>query len=973
MNTHPFASCIQIVSLSVCCSLAANQTLAQRSPETAIPAGGNSAMTGARRPAASAESMFSKVPLSFEENRGQAKAPVRFQSRGSGFSLSLMPTETVFTLRQPDGRAPGSLAGQPGAGHVGGKAARLRMRLQGAKPEAIRGEKLLPGRSNYLIGLDPTTWHTNVPNYQKVRYSSVYPGIDLVYYGDQRRLEYDFIVQPKANPACIGIQFDGSKRLTIDRHGDLVVGLASGSVRWHKPVLYQLINGARKPVHGEYALKGRDQIAFAIGRYDHDRPLVIDPVFAYSTYFGGSAADSAAAIAIDHDGSAYVCGTTSSDDLIGAAGPPGAPPTGFVAKLDPTGTHIAYSTYLGAVFGQSMAVDSTGRAYIAGFTTGNQFPSVRGAQAQSGGGLSDGFMLEINPTGTGLVYATYLGGSADDEALGVALGPDGTTYVTGYTASTNFPTANPLQAANHGGNDIFIARIDTRLSGAASLLYSTYLGGTLSDAAGGIAVDSAGRIYVTGATNSTDFPLAQPFQATKRGSGVNAFLVCLAPNGSSISYSTYLGGSTADSFARKVAVDGMRNAYIVGQTKATDFPTRKAVQPAPGGDWDAFVAEINCAAAGDASLVYSTYMGGGTPDFGNDIAVDVWGNAVAAGDTGSDIFVVKINHLGGRILYGAAFGGSGSESLGAIALDPLGYVFAAGATSSADFPVTGGVVQNHLANPAGFNDAFIFRLPTVTRFDINNDTMPDLLFQNSSTGQLEFWQMSADRVVNSGFLNPSLPGVNWKVVGSADLDGDGNTDLLLQDSGSGDLIYWQMNGVNQLGVQFITPRNPGTNWNVVGVADINRDGYADIVFQNSVTFDIFVWYMRGPTMIGGGFINPRNPGAGWNVVAVGDLNNDGQADLLFQNSNTNQVYVWFLHSDTKVSEGFLNPPDPGAGWSVAGLVDLLGKGRPQIVFQNANTGALAYWVTNGLNLLSFDTLKPNSASPGLPWKLAGAR
>jgi hypothetical protein len=769
------------------------------------------------------------------------------------------------------------------------------------------------------------------------------------------------------------MKLEGAKHLSIDKRGDLVIDLAGGSARWRKPVVYQEIGGVRKPVRGEYALKGRDQIAFAVGRYDRNRPLVIDPVFAYSTYYGGSAADSAAAIAIDHDGNAYITGITSSDDLPGTSGPPGSTTTGFLMKLDPTGTRLVYATYLGVVFGQSIAVDSAGRAYIVGFVTVNSFPVVKGAQGQYGGGQSDGFLMEVNAAGNGLVYSTYLGGAGSDEALGVALGPDGTTYVTGFTGSTNFPTASPLQAANHGGNDVFISRIDTSKSGTASLIYSTYLGGTLSDAASGIAVDSAGRIYVAGGTNSTDFPIASAFQSTKKGTGDNAFLVCLAPNGSAISYSTYLGGATADTFAKKVAVDGSRNAYIVGQTGATDLPIRHPVQSTLGGNLDAFVAGINCAATGDSSLIYSTYIGGSGNDVGTDIAVDVWGNAVVTGDTAGQIFVAKINQAGGSLLFGAAFGGSGAERVGAIALDPLGYAFVTGATNSVDFPVTPGVVQSRLGNPAGFNDAFISRLPTVTRFDINKDTMPDLLFQNSSTGQLVYWQMVGDRFSQFGFINPSLPGANWKVVGSADLNGDGSTDLILQDANTGDLIYWLLNGASQTDVQFISPRNPGANWNVVGVADINRDGYPDIIFQNSATFDIFVWYMKGATQIGGAFINPKNPGAGWKVAAVGDLNNDGQADLLFQNANSGDMYVWFMHGDTIASQGFLNPANPGAGWNVAGLVDLLGLGRPQIMFQNSSTAGLAYWAMNGLNLVFNDVLKPNNPNPGLPWVLVGAR
>ena len=429
---------------------------------------------------------------------------------------------------------------------------------------------------------------------------------------------------------------------------------------------------------------------------------------------------------------------------------------------------------------------------------------------------------------------------------------------------------------------------------------------------------------------STNLPTLRAYQPALRGQSRNAFLTSLSPDGSHLLYSTYLGGSGSPDFAFGVAVNDLKNAYITGQTAADDFPVRTAIQFQRGGDLDAFVAEIDCNAGGDVSLVYSTYLGGNNRDVGRGIAVDVWGNAYVTGETTDfggatgilqHVFVAKINQGGGNLLFGASFGGANGDYGAAIAVDPLGYVVVAGATASPEFPITQDAVQTQLASARGTSDAFIFRMPAFAKLDLNGDSAkPDLLFQNRLTGELRFWLMEENQQLDDGFLNPSLPGANWKVVGSADLDGDGNADLVLQDSSTGDLIYWLMSGVNQLDVQYFSPRNPGTNWNVVGVADINRDGFADIVFQNSVSGDIYVWYMRGAVQIGGAYINPKNPGTGWRVVAVGDLNGDGQADLVFQHSTSGNVYVWYMHSDRKIAEGFLAPANPGAGWNVAGLV-----------------------------------------------------
>jgi len=263
------------------------------------------------------------------------------------------------------------------------------------------------------------------------------------------------------------------------------------------------------------------------------------------------------------------------------------------------------------------------------------------------------------------------------------------------------------------------------------------------------------------------------------------------------------------------------------------------------------------------------------------------------------------------------------------------------------------------------------------KLDFNLDTKPDLLFQSIGTSDLVYWLMDGDRLLNYGYVNPSRPGTNWVVVASADFNGDHKADLVLQDTGTGDLIYWLLNGPNQIGVQYFSPRNPGQYWNVVGAADMNGDGFPDLVFQNSLTGDIYVWYMQGATLISGAYINPSNPGPGWTVAAVGDLNGDGFADIVVQkklltpDNSSGTVYVWYMQNDTQIGGGFLAPANPGPAWNVAGLVDLLGQGRPQILFQNAGTGDLAYWVMDGLNLVRYDVPKPNN--PGAHWRLVGAK
>jgi hypothetical protein len=882
-------------------------------------------------------------------------------AHGDGYSLAISPGAAEFALLSPARRGAAPRHAVPPVG--------LRMELvNGAADAVVSGQSLLPGRMNYLGGPDPSSWRTGIPTYARVQCAGVYPGIDLLYYGSQRKLEYDFVVSPGADPSKIALRFAGSRRVTLDRSGDLDIAVKGGSVRWHKPVAYQVVAGKRRLVAGQFQLKRAGVVGFEVARYDRRQPLVIDPVLGYSTYLGGTGTDTADAIALDTDGNAYVTGLTTSNDFPGAVNPPGAT-GGFVAKIDPTGSHLVYSTYIGSAVGQGIAVDIANQAYVVGYIESAGLSVINGAQSTFGG-QTDGFLMKLNDAGTGIAYSTYLGGSAIDVARAVAIGPDGTIFITGPTGSTNFPTVSPYQAAGAGLTDSFVARIDTTKSGAASLLYSTYLGGTGGDFANAIAVDSSGRFFVAGSTNSSDFPTKNAFQPAISG-GEDAFLTVFAANGTLL-YSTYFGGSSVER-AMGLAVDNSLHAYISGVTFSLDLPLRGVAHNPYMGNGDVFVAEINCGVAGNAGLVYSCYLGNPGSDASNGLALDVWGNAYITGVAALPTpkpFVVRIGP-GGTFQFQAVIGGSTDDEGAAIAVDPLGNAFVAGTANSTDFPTTPGAVQTSGHVTGSSSDGFVYRIPTFTKLDLNGDTIPDLLFQNTGTTQLVYWQMRGPQLTAFHLLNPSTPGANWNLAATADINGDNSTDLLLQNSTTGDLVYWLMNGPNAVGTGFMTPRNPGANWNLVGAADFDRDGYTDLLFQNSVSGDLFIWYMRAATQIGGGYVTPRNPGAGWRVAAVGDLNGDGQADIVFQNRNSGDVYVWYLHRGIQIGGGYLNPRNPGSGWDVAGLADINGDGKLEILFQNRSSGLLAYWTLSGLNLTGIGLPSPNN--PGsAAWKLVGS-
>jgi hypothetical protein len=697
---------------------------------------------------------LTKLPLAFEKNRGQTGSKVKFLARGQGYTLFLTSGEAVLALHK-----------------ASAKSGVLRMKLLGANPASnVSGVDELPGKTNYFIGNDAKRWHTNVPMYAKVKYKSVYSGIDLVYYGNQRQLEYDFVVAPGADPRCIQLGVRGARKISRREDGDLVLAMAEGEIRWHKPVVYQGNDGARQEVAARYAIKGKNRVAFEVADYDSRRPLFIDPL-VYSTYLGGSGGDDGWAIAVDSSGGAYVAGSTASinfptmNPLQPNEADGGVDSDAFVAKFNATGSALVYSTYLGgnaADYGNGIAVDSSGNAYVTGYTQSTNFPTVNPLQPTIGGGQGiDAFVAKLNSTGSALVYSTYLGGSGEDIGNGIAVDSSGNAYVTGGTSSSDFPTMNPLQPANGGAPDAFVTEINTT---GSALVYSTYLGGSSGDGGFGIAVDGSGNAYVTGGTSSTDFPTMNPLQPANGGGLSDAFVAKLNPMGSALVYSTYLGGSGWD-WGNGIAADSSGNAYVTGFTYSTDFPTMNPLQAANGGrgDSDAFVAKLN---ATGSALVYSTYLGGSSSEEGNGIAADTLGNAYVTGYTsstdfptmnplqpanggGEDAFVAKLNATGSALVYSTYLGGSGSDWGLGIAVDSSGNAYVTGYTESANFPTVNPLQPAY----GGGGDAFVAEIasgPALAPLSLN--------FGNQTVGIASAPQVST--LTNTSNANLTITSVN---------------------------------------------------------------------------------------------------------------------------------------------------------------------------------------------------------------------
>ncbi len=591
------------------------------------------------------------------------------------------------------------------------------MRMRAANPaRSPKLEALLPSVTNYYLGSDPAKWRPNVPNYARVRFEEVYPGIDVVYYGTEGKLEFDFIVRPGADPSQIRLSFSGADSMRLNPAGDLVLSAGGRQLIQRKPVIYQEHNGARVQVAGDYRLfANTGEVQLALARFDPSRPLIIDPVVVWATYFGGTAGDFGRGIAVDSAGSVYVTGYTSG--TIPIVNPPilnSKPGSNdvFVSKYSSSGT-LLYSTYLGGTgsdTGQSIAVLPTGEAWLTGAASAG-FPLLGAAQATIGSNFTDAFVARLSLSG-GLVFSTYLGGAGADVGYNIAVDPAGFSYVLGETLGPSFPTVTPHQATfGGGGQDLFVAKYTP--TGAVS--FATFLGGSGSESPGGIGVDAAGFIYVAGSADGP-FPTLNAAQSV-RGGKSDAVLARFTPTGA-LAYSTYFGGPNEDA-ATDLAVDPTGQAYITGSA-GPGFPLLNASQPAHGGGTanDAIFAKFGTA----GQLLFSTYLGGSVSDGANAIALSPAGAVYLAGTTqggfpllspfqatpngGTEGWLAKFSTAGER-LFSSYFGGSGEDAPVALAADLRGAAYAVG------FLFPGGtfpVVSPAQPAPAGGVEVYVAKI-----------------------------------------------------------------------------------------------------------------------------------------------------------------------------------------------------------------------------------------------------------------------
>jgi Abnormal spindle-like microcephaly-assoc'd, ASPM-SPD-2-Hydin/Beta-propeller repeat len=828
---------------------------------------------------------YGRLPLSFEENVGQTAQEVRYVSHGSGYELFLTPQEAVLGLRTPVTYdwSPLHRHETLKAIHAAARArtmTAIRMQFEGANPGAqISATDRLAKRTSYFIGSDPRKWHTDIRSFARVKYTNIYPGVDLVFYGNHGKLEYDFVVAPGADPKAIRLRLDGARRVRIGARGEVLLGLPGGEVTLQKPLVYQVVKGERHEIAGNYVLGKDHKVGFSIGSYDRNKPLILDPVLNYSTYLGGTADDGGApgmGIAVDSAGNAYVTGITFSTDFPTTAanaenpGPLAINPAGaaFVTEMNPTGTAEIYSTYLtgttGAItgaLGTAIAVDSTGKIYVTGQVYSPDFPTTTNALKQSPNApdtIGTSFISKIDPTLSGaasLIYSSYIGGTDTTGAFGdfgngIAADGSGNAYVVGITYSTpggalaNFPvTAGAFQSTlNTVNGNAFLTRIDTTKSGAASLIYSTYLGGAGANAlvAGGlgfgddgfgVAVDTSSNAYIAGATSSTDFPTtANAFRTTTPTNNAKdaAFVARIDTTKSgaaSLIYSTYLGGEALDAGLGiglgPTSPNNVPLAYVTGVTESLAFPTvpagafQKNNPATAAGNSAAFVSLIDTGGTGSTSLTYSTFLGGSVNTTGVGIRVDAQGNAYVAGPTASLNFPVtagafepvfpagatgagflsKLNPGGNGaadLIYSTFFGGSGAggnpDQVFAVAIDTAtpanAYITGHTFSTAATFPVfPAGAFQKTLN---GNSDAFIAKLTPIPTLVVSPAPGSTLAFGTVLIGTTS----AAQTVTLTNNTNAAIAFTSAVVNGSP---AAANTDYIVTNSCSGSIPFGAAN------------------------------------------------------------------------------------------------------------------------------------------------------------------------------------
>ncbi len=664
---------------------------------------------------------FGKTPLYFIQNRGQFNKKALFYARTSKYFIWITKKGVIFdsVRKNKEDKTKNSTLKTQHSKLIKRDVSRLLFKGANKSPEIVPVDTT-NYKVNYFTGKDKSKWKTGISTSKAVVYKNIYPDIDLKVYGNEKQIEYDWIVKPGRNPANIRFEFKDVKGTELDNKGNIIITTEFGKIIHKRPSAYQRKNNK---VDVRFKKLSKNSYTFNIGKYNRTEELIIDPlVLLYSTYIGGNGIDGGYGITVDANGCAYITGSTDSTDF--PLQNPYMNHTGdnycdvFITKLSADGQSLVFSTFLGGSdwdFGSGIAVDANGCAYITGQTFSTDFPCQNAYQG-SNAGWTDVFITKLSADGQSLVFSTFLGGSRDDEGCAIAVDSSGAAYVTGLTGSTDFPLKNSIMDCQ-GPDDVFVTKLS---KDGKSLIYSTYLGGNGSDLGYGITVDANECVYITGYTESRDFPLKNPYMSY-RGSNdhddLDVFVSKLSTDGQSLVYSTYLGGNSHD-YATGIAVDANGCAYITGETKSTDFPLQNPYMSYPeDNDSNAFVTKFS---ADGQSLLYSTYIGGSDNDWGWKIAVDANGCAYITGLTDStdfplqdpcmrdpgdnycDAFVTKFSADGQSLLYSTYLGGSFYDYGGGIAVDANGGVYITGETRSEDF-----YIKNSIMSYQWSGDAFV--------------------------------------------------------------------------------------------------------------------------------------------------------------------------------------------------------------------------------------------------------------------------
>ncbi|MGB7201568.1 MAG: SBBP repeat-containing protein [Pyrinomonadaceae bacterium] len=883
-----------------------------------------------------------KMSVEFEENRGQQNDKVRYMTRGGGTTMFLTATEAVYVLRSPESRVEGreskidNLKNPQSAfrNPQSERAVALYMRLAGANENAnFAPSEPLEHRTNYFIGSDRNGWVTEIPNYQRVTAENIYDGVDMVWQGKaENEVQYDFIVQPNVNPNQIEWEIEGAENVSLDAEGNLLIETEVGVMKQGKPFSYQDTDGLRAEIESSFVLSEPSALAdgltprtfnvkFNVGNYDRSKPLTIDPSvnlsnLTFSTFLGGATLDE----------------------------------------------------------GRGIAVDAAGNVYVTGLTLSSSFPTVAGGFDTSHNGNSDVFVAKLNVAGSGLIYSTFIGGPTSEFGSGIAVDAAGNAYLTGGASSADYPTtAGAYDTTYNGGFDVFATKLNAAGSG---LLYSTFIGGPTSEFGSEIAVDAAGNAYLTGDTDSAGYPTTAGAYDTTHNGNNDVFATKLNAAGSGVLYSTFIGGPTSE-FGNGIEVDAAGNAYLTGYTDSAGYPTTAgAYDTTYNGGYDVFATKLNAAGSG---LVYSTFIGGPTSEFGYGSAVDAAGNAYLTGDAFSadypttagaydtthngnkDVFATKLNAAGSGLVYSTFIGGTGDDFGYGIAVDAAGNAYLTGFTESASYPTTGGAYD---MTYNGSQDVFATKL---------NGAGSALVYSTFIGGTTSEWGLgiAVDAVGNAyltGWASSGYPTTTGafdttqnggfdvfvtKLSGQKrvnDFDGDGRTDISIFRPSNGQWWYLRSSDDGNRAFQF------GNSSDKIAPGDFTGDGKTDIANWRPSTGFWFVLRSEDSSYFAFPF------GVSSDIPVPADYDGDRKADAAVFRPSTS---TWFINKSTGGTD-FITF---GASGDQPVVADYDGDGKADIAIYRPSLGE--WWVRRSSNQTVFALQFGASTDKAVPGDYTG--